>query len=293
MPSTASPGSSTGRASAATGGLLAIFAHPDDEAFGLAGTFRRVTAAGHPAALVCATRGEAGEIADPHLATAEMLGQVRERELRAACAAVGVHDVVILGERDGHLAEADAEGVIKRLVRQIRTRRPAVVVTFGANGMYGHVDHIAIHELTLAAVAAAADSRRFVDHRSSGPVPHRVSKVYFTAAAREALVARREMMRQRGVDYLPGGNAATIPFDAMGTPQAEITTRVQLTDAEVAAKLRALEAHATQLPSTGFVRMAAPEELRESMGLEYFVLAPPPISERAYPVPETDLFAGL
>ncbi len=283
----------SGAARSTSGGLLAVFAHPDDEAFGVAGTLRRVTAAGHPAAVVCATRGEAGEIADPRLATQEMLGQVRERELRAACAAVGVNDVAFLGYQDGHLAEVDPEEAVKRIVRHIRTRRPAIVVTFPPNGIYGHLDHMAIHQLTLAAVVAAADPARFSDHRGSGLAPHRVSKVYYTAPSREDLVVRRDEMRQHGSDFLPGGNAATIPFEEMGTPEAELTTRVVLTDTEFAAKHRAMEAHATQMPAGGFFRSASPDELRASMGLETFVLAPPPISARDFPVPETDLFAGL
>jgi N-acetyl-1-D-myo-inositol-2-amino-2-deoxy-alpha-D-glucopyranoside deacetylase len=61
-------------------GLMGIFAHPDDESFGMAGTLARSTMGGHPTAIVCATRGEVGEIADPTLATPENLGQVREGE---------------------------------------------------------------------------------------------------------------------------------------------------------------------------------------------------------------------
>src|SRR5579862_4073981 len=77
-------------------GLMGIFAHPDDETFGMAGSFARAIQSGHRAALVCATRGEVGEIAHPSLATPENLGQVREGELRKAMAAVGVSDVSFL-----------------------------------------------------------------------------------------------------------------------------------------------------------------------------------------------------
>ena len=76
--------------------LMGIWAHPDDESFGTAGTMARATASGHSVAVVCATRGEEGEIADPALANPENLGEVREQELRRACAAVGVTDVSFL-----------------------------------------------------------------------------------------------------------------------------------------------------------------------------------------------------
>src|SRR5215468_242492 len=99
---------------------MTILAHPDDETFGMAGTLRRATSAGRPVAVVCATRGEAGEIADPSLAAKDTLGAVRERELRQAMAAVGVHDVRFLGYHDGRLQEADPDEAVMKIVRHLR-----------------------------------------------------------------------------------------------------------------------------------------------------------------------------
>src|SRR5205085_6693034 len=87
--------------------LLAAFAHPDDEAFGTAGVFRKYRDEGARTALVCATRGEEGEISDPALATPETLGKVREQELREACRIIGVEDLSFLDYRDGSLAQVD------------------------------------------------------------------------------------------------------------------------------------------------------------------------------------------
>ena len=84
--------------------LLAIFAHPDDEAFGTGGTLACYAATGAEVTLVCATRGEVGEIADPSYATRETLGQVREGELRCAAETVGVREVIFLGYRDSGMA---------------------------------------------------------------------------------------------------------------------------------------------------------------------------------------------
>lgn len=274
-------------------GIMGIFAHPDDESFGLAGTLARATMRGHPAAIVCATRGEVGEIADPALATPENLGQVREAELRAACAAVGVHDVSFLDYIDGQLADADEDEAVGRIVGHLRRFRPAVVVTFSANGGYGHPDHMAIHRYTLAAVEAAADPTRYPEQISAGLAPHRVRKVYYNGFPRERMIAMRDEARKMGQDFIPGGNAATIPVEEMGTPMAEITTVVTLNDAEYAAKQQSMRAHATQMPADSPFTQATPEQLREYMGRETLVLAPPPISDRAYPVPEDDVFAGL
>ena len=74
----------------------------------MAGTLARATMQGRPAAIVCATRGEVGEIADAALATPENLGQVREGELRAACAAVGV--ITVSFTRVHRWAACDADG---------------------------------------------------------------------------------------------------------------------------------------------------------------------------------------
>ena len=62
--------------------ILAIYAHPDDEGQ-VTGTLAHFLRAGHKVALVCATRGEVGEISDPSLSTPETLWYTRELELRA------------------------------------------------------------------------------------------------------------------------------------------------------------------------------------------------------------------
>src|SRR4051794_38882961 len=79
--------------------LLGVFAHPDDEQL-LSGSYAAAAREGITTGLICATRGEEGEIADPSLATPENLGQVREGELRAAATAVGVKYLWFLDYRD-------------------------------------------------------------------------------------------------------------------------------------------------------------------------------------------------
>ena len=270
--------------------LMGIFAHPDDESFGMAGTLARATMHGHWAAIVCATRGEKGKIADPSLATQEHLGMVREQELRTACAAVGVTDVSFLDYIDGHLAEADVDEAVGRIVHHLRRFRPDVVVTFAANGGYGHVDHMAIHRMTLAAIEAATNPARYPE---LGFEPHRVRKVYFQAMPRERVLHLRDEARKRGEDFIPGGDEATIPVEEMGMPMSDITTFITLNDVEFEAKLRSMASHATQMPADSPWARATLEELRGFMGTEVFQLAPPPLSDRVYPTPEQDVFAGV
>ena len=104
----------------------------------------------------------------------------------------------------------------------------------------------------------------------------------------------RDQARAQGQEeFVPGGDEATIPLEAMGTPMAEITTFIRLDDAEFAAKQQSMRAHATQMPPDSPFSRANPDELRSFAGTESLVLAPPPISARAYPTPENDIFAGL
>ena len=99
--------------------------------------------------------------------------------------------------------------------------------------------------------------------------------------------------RKQGQDFVPGGDAGTIPLEEMGTPEAEITTVVTLNDAEYAAKLQSMQAHATQMPSDSPFAQATPEQLREFMGRETSVLAPPLSLTAPIPTPEDDVFSGL
>src|SRR5207302_4809331 len=83
--------------------LLAVFAHPDDESYICGGTLARYAAAGVRVVLVCATRGEAGEISDARLASPDTLAAVREAELQAAARVLGLAEVHHLDYRDGVL----------------------------------------------------------------------------------------------------------------------------------------------------------------------------------------------
>jgi len=130
--------------------VLGVYAHPDDESFCTGGTFARYAAAGAEIMVVSATRGRAGQIRSANLAYRKTLPEVRETELRRACARIGVKYVECWDYVDGTLAEADRPELEARVARTIRTYRPDVVFTFGADGGYGHPDHITISSVTTA-----------------------------------------------------------------------------------------------------------------------------------------------
>ena len=135
--------------------LLGIFAHPDDEVFCAGGTIARAAEAGAEIMIVSATRGEQGQIRDAAVATRRTLGAVREGELRAAAAELGAQRVQVLAYPDGTLQHhrSSLGAAITGIMRQFD---PDTVVTFGADGGYGHPDHIAISGLTTEAFRALA-----------------------------------------------------------------------------------------------------------------------------------------
>lgn len=127
--------------------LLVVLAHPDDESFPMGGTLAKYAAEGVRVTLICATRGEAGI---PGLSP-EITGQLRERELHAAAAALGLAEVRFLGYHDGQLAQADPEQVIGQLFKIMQEIRPQAVITFGPDGISAHPDHLAIYRFTTEA----------------------------------------------------------------------------------------------------------------------------------------------
>ncbi len=182
-----------------------ILAHPDDEAFGNSGVMTWARSQGLRCSLVCATRGEAGEISDPSLADREFLCTVREMELRSAMQHVGLAALRILPFRDSgmagtqenqdprSLAMASDASVLAHLVAHIRALRPTMVVTFGPDGVYGHPDHVKIGRLTTEAVATSAG-----EGFAGLGQPWRVTSLYYTAAPREAIVAAsRQVVHSR------------------------------------------------------------------------------------------------
>ncbi len=157
--------------------LMAILAHPDDESLGVGGTLAKYAAEGVQTFLVTATRGQQGRFRGhrepPEHPGAERLGEIRERELRAAAAVLGVTDVAVLDYQDKALDRVDAREAVEAIAAHIRRVQPQVVVTFGPDGAYGHPDHIAISQFTTAAIVASAASAR--GGASGGQaVPHRV-----------------------------------------------------------------------------------------------------------------------
>lgn len=283
--------------------LLAVHAHPDDEASGTGGLLRLVAERGHTTVLVTCTNGDLGDVKDPRLrlrpreqaADRQRLAEVRQAELRQAAAILGVTHLYALGYHDSGMqgwetntepcafAQARLEEVAARLVRIIRQHRPEVVVTYDEQGGYGHPDHIMTHRVTMAALAAAAATTCYPE----AGTPWQVHKVYYTAWARSDALRALKLMHLLGRKT----HFRDPDFDphSLGCPDELISTRIDVRPV-LRAKWQALFAHRSQMHQWDFfwwfVRLTGPW----LYGYESFrcVRSPAPLQG-----PESDIFTGL
>jgi LmbE family N-acetylglucosaminyl deacetylase len=265
--------------------LMAVHAHPDDEALGTGGILARYADEGVRTVLVTCTNGELGDAPggikpeDP-AHDENVVVPLRRQELEASCRELGVSHLELLGYRDSGMEgwpQNEATGSFwqtpvaeagHRLAELMEKYRPQVVVTYDENGFYGHPDHIQANRITLAATAECG-------------IPN---KVYYTAVARSAIRSMGEVMAQAGIES---------PIDIeenpdFGTPDELITTTVDCS-AVAGRKFASLAAHASQSDNIFFLRLGE-EFFASIMGSESFVRVQD--STNAH-VPESDLFAGL
>jgi LmbE family N-acetylglucosaminyl deacetylase len=148
--------------------LLGVFAHPDDETLCAGGTFAKYANAGADVRVVTLTKGEAGQIRDAGAATRATLRAVREKELAAAGAELGLTETRCLDYPDGGLSGIDSQTLITLASQLLSEIDPDVVITFGPDGFSGHPDHIAVGAAVTAAcyeMRSTTSIRLFHCHR--------------------------------------------------------------------------------------------------------------------------------
>ncbi|MFF7974419.1 PIG-L family deacetylase [Streptomyces sp. NPDC007905] len=269
--------------------LMAVHAHPDDEATGTGGVLARYAAEGIRTVLVTCTDGSCGDgpggvkPGDPgHDPAAVAL--MRRQELESSCAILKVSDLEMLDYADsgmmgwptndapGSFWQTPVEEGAARLAELLRRYQPDVVVTYDENGFYGHPDHIQANRITMTALTMAV------------PTP----KVYWTTAPRSMMQPFGQAMREFGADWQEPDPAEAAAMAEIGLPDEEITTWVDTT-AFGGQKFDALAAHASQGENIFFLKMGQ-KRFTELMGVETFVRVQ---DTTGAPVPENDLFAGL
>ena len=242
--------------------LLAVFAHPDDESLASGGLLAWCAAIGVEASLLCLTHGEHGQGAGAGPAGgARPLRQIRAAELAAAARVLGITHVRLLDHEDGMLPWVSPDRLEADIRDEIHRTGPDVVITFDADGLYWHPDHIAVHERTTAVVAALR-----------GPAPA-LFHVTLPPGAMRAIVdhaARVSAARRLPPPFARFILGVADP-DAFGADAPPPTLVVYAPD-HAAQKLRALRCHRSQFDDSAlqFVdegdapRLLATEHYRRS-----------------------------
>ena len=253
--------------------LMCVLAHPDDESLGTGGTLAKYAAEGVDTYLVTATRGERGRFGDNGVRpAAEVVASTREAELLAAAKELGIREVEFLGYPDGGLDAVDPAAAQEAIARHLRRVKPHVVITFGPEGAYGHPDHIAISQLTTAAIVQAADS------------DFMVSKLYYIAWGAQAWAAYEAALKKL-TSKVDGVERQVVP-----APEWGITTRID-TSAVWPTVWRAVQCHRTQMSVYKNLEGLPPEHHRALWGVQEFYRAFSLVNgSRAR---ESDLFEGL
>jgi LmbE family N-acetylglucosaminyl deacetylase len=315
---------------------MVVHAHPDDESIGTGGILARYAAEGVRTVLVTCTDGGCGDGPDgvkpgqPGHDRAAVVAARRE-ELEQSCKVLGVTHLERLDYADsgmmgwpqndepGSFWRAPVGEGAARLAELFRRYSPQVVVTYNANGFYGHPDHIQAHRITVAASELTG-------------IP---SKLYYTAVPRSAMAEFGRRLQELGIEFEdagtgdtpapesehpapesehpapewehpapgsenfapgsdhPGGDAAPEgrqpgPREEWLTPDEEITTIVEVSG-YTDQKFDSLQCHASQSDNIFFLRMGR-HGFGELMGHEAFVRA---VDRTGAELPEVDLFAGL
>ena len=266
--------------------LLAVLSHPDDESLGVGGTLAKYASEGVETYLLTATRGDGGRYHGHRVGEAGHPGRaalagMREAELRAAASVLGVADVAFLDYADQQLDQADPREAIGSIANHIRRVQPAVVITFGPDGAYGHPDHIAVSQFTTAAIVAAADPG--FDSRGENE-PHVVSKLYYTAWP-EAIWTEYQAAFTQAVSKVDG-----VERQAVAWPDWAITTVI---DARTfwPTVWKAVGCHVSQVAVNERLAALSPESHERLWGWQYFYRAFSLVNggrER-----ETDLLEGI
>lgn len=250
--------------------LLAIFAHPDDESIACGGLLAWCADLGVEVSLLCMTRGELGR-------GAGKIGETRSRELEAAARALGINAVQLLDHEDGMLPWLAAGPLRAEIEDAIRARRPEVVITFDADGLYWHPDHIAVHELTTAAVLGLGDAAPALYYVTMPPGSMRAIVDYAAESLRRHLGAEAAPDGGTADSGQPGETAASRPPtsilgvadpDAFGSA-APAPTLVVDAGAFATRKLAALTCHASQFQGSALACLTEQDAPR-LLGIEHY-----------------------
>ncbi len=234
--------------------LLAVLAHPDDETFGMGGTLALYARQKVNVHLICATRGEMGEIGPEYQERIKSAACLRTQELRCAAEVLGIDQLHFLNYRDSGMPGSEAnqdpralasqpvEKVAGEVAHLIRKIQPNVVLTFDPIGGYRHPDHIAIYRATVMAFEMSGDES-FADAEKLPPF--KPEKLYFHLINRTFLRITVWVLRLLGQNPRHFGRNKDI--DLVAISQVDFPTHVKIDIRSVrAVREQATVCHASQ-----------------------------------------------
>ncbi|MDH3944072.1 MAG: PIG-L family deacetylase [Anaerolineae bacterium] len=265
--------------------ILAVLAHPDDESFGMGGTLALYASRGVDVHLVCATKGEAGDVDPEYMQGFDTVADCRVAELNCAADHLGLAGVHFLGYRDSGMAGSDqnhhdealasqpVEQVAARIAQYIRQLRPQVVLTFDPVGGYHHPDHIAINKAAELAFHMAGDPTFNTDDLP----PHKPEMLYYQIFPRKALRLVVRALHLAGRDPSKFGRNQDIDLTVLaGDEEFPIHARISYRRV-IAQKKAADRCHASQLDWGASSTMYAIFE-RFTPARDYYMRAYPPVN---------------
>lgn len=273
---------------------MAVFAHPDDES-GIGGTLARYADQGLEVSLVCATRGEAGEISDPALATPATLGEVREEEMETACQILGIQHLFFLdycdsgmegtdeNSRQTAFIQADVDEVRAKIVCLIRELKPDIFITFEPFGWYGHPDHRAISRWASEAFYLAGDVAAYPEKGATWQ-PQRLFHAVLPFSHFETILEETAKADELESNEIIEG----VPREQWLKTEAAVTHVMDVTP-YFDVKYKATLAHRTQFDEEHIFRTIPLEELSKAMSVECFIQVHPPPPASWTEEPLTDL----
>ena len=232
--------------------LLSVLAHPDDESFGMGGTLAHYADQGVDVYLICATRGEVGEVAPEYLRNYPSIAELREAELRCASAHLGLAGIHFMDYRDSGmigspendhpeaLIAAPVEEVAQKIASLMREIKPDVVLTFDPIGGYRHPDHIHIHEATVRAFELVGDE----SYQDGLPV-HQPAKLYFHTISRRFLRVAVSLLKLTGKDPSKWGQNKDIDLTTLAVEDYPVHAKIKYPKVEQR-KTAASACHASQ-----------------------------------------------
>jgi LmbE family N-acetylglucosaminyl deacetylase len=269
--------------------LMAVHAHPDDEASSTGGVLALYGDQGIRTVVVTCTNGEFGDAPggvkpgqEGH--DEQAVAELRLAELRQSCKILGVTDLELLGYHDSGMPDWDDKDrpeafcnipladVAARIGGLIETYRPQVVIVYDDKGMYQHPDHV---HSSLAAQAAVANTG----------IP---AKLYQSAIRGSDFEKVWQALREQGIEPPFDGEITVEERQKMIDDEKRITTAVDIHEA-LERKSQALQAHASQIQDSWFSKIP-PDIAAMIFGKEHFVRIG---DSTGAPLPEDDLFAGL